>query len=123
MWNDFILCVEMVLFASLLMCAFPTSEFQGGIPDSRFMDNVKSVLSVRDVVQVGRCFVYIYMYTLFMAYVCSIYMHALCCAPAGCVPQLHACLPRLCPATVRKGGAGGGPHEDIPGRQSGQRGH
>jgi hypothetical protein len=52
MWNDFILCIEMVVFSALLMCAFPASEFQGGIPDSRFMDNVKSVLSVRDVAQV-----------------------------------------------------------------------
>mmetsp|Transcript_10421 Transcript_10421/g.15852 ORF Transcript_10421/g.15852 Transcript_10421/m.15852 type:complete len:774 (-) Transcript_10421:41-2362(-) len=51
MWNDLILCVEMVLFSLLLMCAFPTSEFQGGIPDSKFIDNVKSVLSVRDVMQ------------------------------------------------------------------------
>eukprot|EP00602_Paraphysomonas_sp_CaronLab_P008797 CAMPEP_0185029608 /NCGR_PEP_ID=MMETSP1103-20130426/16014_1 /TAXON_ID=36769 /ORGANISM="Paraphysomonas bandaiensis, Strain Caron Lab Isolate" /LENGTH=750 /DNA_ID=CAMNT_0027564417 /DNA_START=256 /DNA_END=2505 /DNA_ORIENTATION=- len=51
MWNDLILCVEMVLFSFLLMCAFPTSEFQGGIPDSRFIDNVKSVLSVHDVMQ------------------------------------------------------------------------
>lgn len=26
-WNDFILCIEMVFFASLLMIAFPTSGY------------------------------------------------------------------------------------------------
>ncbi len=67
MWNDFILCIEMVFFAGLLMIAFPTSgernslivyhfhiftEFQGGIPDSKFIENVRSVLSVHDVMQV-----------------------------------------------------------------------
>jgi hypothetical protein len=66
-WNDFILCIEMVFFSSLLMIAFPTTgpslsplsphssgglEFQGGIPDSKFIENVRSVLSVHDVVQV-----------------------------------------------------------------------
>jgi hypothetical protein len=85
MWNDFILCIEMVFFAGLLMIAFPTSghlplkyvtdclislslsiylslslscslvvtEFQGGIPDSKFIENVRSVLSVHDVMQVS----------------------------------------------------------------------
>lgn len=51
MWNDLLLCIEMVVFASILMLAFPTSEFQGGLPDSRLMNNVKDVLKIKDVVQ------------------------------------------------------------------------
>ena len=49
MWNDLILCVEMVFFSTLLWIAFPVSEFQGGTPDSRFIDNVKDVFNVGDV--------------------------------------------------------------------------
>jgi hypothetical protein len=51
MWNDLLLCIEMVVFSLILMVAFPTSEFQGGLPDSRLMENVKDVLKIRDVVQ------------------------------------------------------------------------
>jgi hypothetical protein len=51
MWNDLLLCIEMVIFASILMCAFPTSEFEGGVPESRMMNNVKDVLKIKDVMQ------------------------------------------------------------------------
>jgi hypothetical protein len=51
LWNDLILCVEMVFFSILLCIAFPTSEFQIGIPDSSFLDNVKDVLKLSDVMQ------------------------------------------------------------------------
>ena len=50
-WNDLLLCIEMVVFAFCLVLAFPTSEFQGGLPDSRLMNNVKDVLKIKDVVQ------------------------------------------------------------------------
>lgn len=50
-WNDLILCVEMVLFAIMHCLAYPTSEFQGGTPDSTFMDNVKDVMKLSDVMQ------------------------------------------------------------------------
>lgn len=89
-WNDFILCIEMVFFAGLLMVAFPTSgllyiiiiiifnyfslfliisnylflEFQGGIPDSKFIENVRSVLSVHDVMQVCS-YLFIYLLTYY----------------------------------------------------------
>ena len=50
-WNDLILCVEMVLFAIMHCLAYPTSEFQGGTPDSTFIDNVKDVMKLSDVMQ------------------------------------------------------------------------
>jgi hypothetical protein len=49
MWNDFILCIEMVLFATILAFAFPVSEFQGGMPQSRVLESVKDIISVSDV--------------------------------------------------------------------------
>lgn len=49
MWNNLLLCVEMVGFASALMFAFPVSEFQGGIPDRRVLVNVKDVFTVKDI--------------------------------------------------------------------------
>jgi hypothetical protein len=51
LWNDFILCVEMVLFAGLLVLAFPFSEFQGGTPDGGFLDNFRDVLKMDDVME------------------------------------------------------------------------
>lgn len=50
-WNDFVLCLEMVLFALCLLIAFPVREFQGGIPDTQLLANMSDVLSVRDMVQ------------------------------------------------------------------------
>ena len=50
-WNDFVLCIEMVLFALCLLIAFPIREFQGGIPDTQLLANMSDVLSVRDMVQ------------------------------------------------------------------------
>jgi hypothetical protein len=51
MWNDLLLCLEMVIFAVTLACAFPHKEYMFGIPDSSFLTNVKDVLNVRDIVQ------------------------------------------------------------------------
>jgi hypothetical protein len=104
MWNDFILCIEMVFFAGLLMIAFPTtgrsspssslpsltpllSEFQGGIPDSKFIENVRSVLSVHDVMQVGSS-----------SHPPPLLFSSQ--SPTGCLSQLHPCLPRLHSAEV-----------------------
>jgi hypothetical protein len=49
MWNDFLLCVEMVIFAIALMFAFPVTDFQGGIADRRVLNNVKDVFTVNDI--------------------------------------------------------------------------
>jgi hypothetical protein len=49
MWNDFLLCVEMVVFAVALMFAFPVTDFQGGIADRRVLNNVKDVFTVNDI--------------------------------------------------------------------------
>jgi hypothetical protein len=49
LWNDFLLCVEMVVFATALMFAFPVTDFQGGIPNRRVLDNVKEVFTVNDI--------------------------------------------------------------------------
>ena len=50
-WNDFILCVEMIGFAGLIMRAFCWREYVTGVPDKRWLENLKGVVSVRDVVQ------------------------------------------------------------------------
>ena len=50
-WNDFILCIEMVVFAIALVFAFPIREFQGGIPDTQLLANMGDVLNVRDMVE------------------------------------------------------------------------
>ncbi|CAM9312888.1 unnamed protein product [Chrysoparadoxa australica] len=51
LWNDFILCLEMIPFALLLNNAFPYHEFVTGISDKIALENVKEMLSVRDVIQ------------------------------------------------------------------------
>ena len=51
MWNDLLLCVEMVLFSLALMLAFPVRDFQGGLPSRRVLQNFKEVLTVRDIYQ------------------------------------------------------------------------
>lgn len=51
MWNNLILCVEMVFFSFLLMLAFPVSEFSGGIPENQFIDNAKDIFRVGDMMQ------------------------------------------------------------------------
>eukprot|EP00466_Bigelowiella_natans_P012274 jgi/Bigna1/128839/aug1.7_g3547 len=50
-WNDFILCLEMPLFAVLQYRAFPWHEFQSGIPDKGWLEAAGEVMSVRDVAQ------------------------------------------------------------------------
>jgi len=50
-WNDFVLCVEVLLFAVLHSRSFTYTEFRAGIPDASVLRNVGQVLSVRDVVQ------------------------------------------------------------------------
>lgn len=52
-WKEFVLCVEMPLFAILLYCAFSPSEFQQQferMPESDVLKNMKEVLSVTDIV-------------------------------------------------------------------------
>ena len=39
----------MVIFAILLHCTFPISEFMGGIPDRRVMSNMKDLFAVKDL--------------------------------------------------------------------------
>lgn len=51
LWNDLLLCMEMVLFALLLWFAFPVKEFIGGIPDRRVLQNAKDVFKVKDIYQ------------------------------------------------------------------------
>jgi len=50
-WNDFILCVEMPLFAILQYRAFPWYEFQSGVPNKSWLAAAGEVMSVRDVAQ------------------------------------------------------------------------
>jgi hypothetical protein len=50
-WNDFILCLEMVVFAVLHCSAFPYGEFRSGVPDRTVLGSMGEVLSVRDVVR------------------------------------------------------------------------
>jgi len=50
-WNDFILCIEMLLFAMIHLKFFPWQEFRTDIPDKRALTNMKGVLSVVDVVK------------------------------------------------------------------------
>ena len=49
LWNDLLLCIEMVVFATALMFAFPVSDFQGGVPDRRVLENVKDVFTLKDI--------------------------------------------------------------------------
>ncbi|TDH69791.1 hypothetical protein CCR75_007259 [Bremia lactucae] len=51
-WKDFILCVEMVLFACLHLLAFNSSQFKRNLdrlPDSEVLNNMKEVLSLSDI--------------------------------------------------------------------------
>eukprot|EP00467_Chlorarachnion_reptans_P025771 CAMPEP_0114499786 /NCGR_PEP_ID=MMETSP0109-20121206/7609_1 /TAXON_ID=29199 /ORGANISM="Chlorarachnion reptans, Strain CCCM449" /LENGTH=362 /DNA_ID=CAMNT_0001677389 /DNA_START=278 /DNA_END=1366 /DNA_ORIENTATION=- len=50
-WNDFILCLEMPLFAYVQYRAFPWHEFQTGVPDRSWLEAAGEVMSVRDVAQ------------------------------------------------------------------------
>ena len=49
MWNDLLLCLEMVIFSIALMFAFPVSDFQGGIPDRRVLVNAKDIFTIKDI--------------------------------------------------------------------------
>jgi len=51
LWNDFILCIEMLFFAMIHLKFFPWQEFRTDIPDRRALTNMKGVLSVVDVVK------------------------------------------------------------------------
>ncbi|KAG3097731.1 hypothetical protein PI124_g15587 [Phytophthora idaei] len=51
-WKDFILCVEMVLFAFVHLLAFNSSQFKKNLdrlPDSEVLNNMKEVLSLSDI--------------------------------------------------------------------------
>ncbi|GMF36982.1 unnamed protein product [Phytophthora lilii] len=51
-WKDFILCVEMVLFAVVHLLAFNSSQFKKNLdrlPDSEVLNNMKEVLSLSDI--------------------------------------------------------------------------
>eukprot|EP00605_Chrysophyceae_sp_TOSAG23-4_P000624 GSChrysophyteH1.ASY1.ANO1.703.1 assembled CDS len=50
-WKCLLLSVEMVFFSSMLACAFPISEFMGGIPDRRVLSNIGDLFAVRDIVE------------------------------------------------------------------------
>merc|ERR1712228_787121 len=52
LWNDFILCCEMTIFAMVHLYSFPWWEFRTGKPGSRDLvaQNAKKVLSFKDVV-------------------------------------------------------------------------
>merc|ERR1712228_947042 len=52
LWNDFILCCEMTIFAMVHLYSFPWWEFRTGMPSSRDLvaQNAKKVLSFKDVV-------------------------------------------------------------------------
>ena len=50
-WNNILLCIEMVFFAIGLIVDFPVSEFLGGIPDRRILQNFKDVFNIKDVIQ------------------------------------------------------------------------
>lgn len=52
-WKEFVLCIEMPLFASILCCAFSASDFRQQferMPESDVLNNIKEVLSVKDIV-------------------------------------------------------------------------
>ena len=51
LWKSFILALEMAIFASILACAFPLSEFLAGIPNRRVLSNMKDLFAVRDLVE------------------------------------------------------------------------
>mmetsp|Transcript_72966 Transcript_72966/g.116377 ORF Transcript_72966/g.116377 Transcript_72966/m.116377 type:complete len:528 (+) Transcript_72966:3-1586(+) len=53
LWNDFILCVEMSVFACIHLYSFPWWEFRTGMPSSSELvaQNAKKVLSFKDVVR------------------------------------------------------------------------
>ncbi|ETO31882.1 hypothetical protein RFI_05233 [Reticulomyxa filosa] len=48
-WNDFILCIEMNIFAFIHINSFPWWEFQTGIPEYNVINASLSVLSFKDV--------------------------------------------------------------------------
>jgi len=48
--NDFVLCLEMVAFSILHYRSFPWWEFQHGISDTKVVENLQQVTSIRDVV-------------------------------------------------------------------------
>lgn len=48
-WSNFVLCWELLPFTILQVCAFGFSEFKSDLDDSSVLDNMGSVLNVRDV--------------------------------------------------------------------------
>eukprot|EP00904_Undaria_pinnatifida_P013354 jgi/Undpi1/9149/HiC_scaffold_26.g11607.m1 len=51
LWNDWLLCMELVAFALILNSAFPWHDFIMEQRDKPVMENVREMLSVRDVFQ------------------------------------------------------------------------
>jgi len=51
LWKCLLLSVEMIVFSLLLAYVFPVSEFMGGIPDRRVLQNIKDVFALQDVVE------------------------------------------------------------------------
>jgi len=51
-WNNLVLCVEMVPFALILSLAFGHKDYAPNtrFPDARVLDNIKDVISVKDIV-------------------------------------------------------------------------
>jgi hypothetical protein len=54
-WNDLLLCFEMIIFAILLWLAFPIHEFIGGMPDRRVLKNAKEIFAVKDLYHGESC--------------------------------------------------------------------
>lgn len=50
-WNDFILCLEMVIFAVLQIWAYNWNEFNWSEPESGFLESMGDALSMGDVAQ------------------------------------------------------------------------
>jgi hypothetical protein len=51
LWQNFITSLEMVVFAAVLACAFPISEFMAGIPNRRVLSNMKDLFAVKDLME------------------------------------------------------------------------
>ena len=51
LYSCLLLSIEMILFSLLLIFVFPISEFMGGIPDRRVLQNIKDVFALNDMVE------------------------------------------------------------------------
>jgi len=48
-WSDFLLCLEMILFALVLGAAFPFMDYHSAVPGASMLENARSVIAVKDV--------------------------------------------------------------------------